>query len=649
MNENEKLYIQDLYYDAVSAPYGCLVLPWWVREKKEMYFPKHNCIVEPLICGERTFGRIAQDVRNAKRSVDIITWGFDPGMVLVRGAGAENGVRYGDILKKIASREDSPVTVRIIVWHDDILSQSKMKNIPGYYGARYPAVGCYLKKEFYSPEHQDYNANWFSDVKSGNSGSIEFHVRMIPIKYLDSCLLGESKPSGYKVKIAELYATHHQKMMLIDYENPQDAIGYVMGHNSVTDFWDTEEHLFQDERRETFFKHNSRKIIEEAEKRRWDFSKAPRIDRETGLPTFDYWSGEFSEKEEAAQKYIEDHTYVAKPYQDVSCRLRGPILHDLNHNFCQAWAESAKPSSFFFELIGVFLKPVMSRKSEASAEDNERLKARKELTWKSFKLNEGTHSVQLLRTQPLHGEKSIKECYANLTRQIHHYIFIQNQYIQYDTWSAYLLKCVERLRDKKYLKPIYVFILTSTPEDKTMDIPTYDSISILGESATMVFEHKKSVENASKGKGKLPVRPETMKAYGINVVVGSLFTCKKTGSRVKLTPDEYEEIYIHSKVAVVDDAAFTIGSANINLRSMAIDSELNILSTASDVAYGLRRDLFYQCTGNNGPACFGDMSETYNNWRGMMMRNQSFKKHGNCLESMLLPFFVDREPGEPVV
>jgi phosphatidylserine/phosphatidylglycerophosphate/cardiolipin synthase-like enzyme len=626
MDQNEKLYIQDLYYDSTSAPYGCLVLPWWVRENKEVYFPKHNCVIEPLICGEKTFKRIAQDLEKAKRSVDIITWGFDPGMVLVRGANAEDGVRYGDILKKIAKRDKSPVAVRLVVWHDDILSQSKMKNIPGYYGSNYPAVGCYLKKEFYSPEHQDYNAQWFSDVKSGAAGTIEFRIRMIPNEY----------------------ATHHQKMMLIDYDEPESAIGYVMGHNSVTDFWDTEDHLFRDPRRERFFKYDAKKILNEADKRRGDISTTFGTDGRTGLPTVSYWETEILEKQEAARKYIEERTYVTKPYQDVSCRLRGPILCDLNHNFSQAWSESAPPSSFFFELIGVLLKPVFNRKTEASRKDNEKLKPRKEMTWKSFMLNEGIHSVQLLRTQPLHGEKSIKECYANLTRQMHHYIFIQNQYVQYDTWSAYLVKCVERLRDRGFLKPIYVFILTSTPEDKGMDIPTYGTISILGKSDSMTVEHRKSVERASKGKGKLPVSSETMKAYGINVVIGSLWTCKKGGTG-KLAPDEYEEIYIHAKVAIVDDAAFTIGSANLNLRSMAIDSELNVLSTASDVAYNLRRDLFYQCSKEHGPDCFGDMGEVYRNWKRVMRKNDVYKGQGEILSSMILPFFVDREPGEPVV
>lgn len=649
MDENERFYKQDLYYDEISAPYSCLVLPWWVREYKEIYFPKHNCKIEPLICGEVTFKRIAEDLERAKRSVDIITWGFDPGMVLIRGRAAEDGVRYGDLLKDIAGRDKSPVTVRIIVWHDDILSQSKMKNIPGYYGSQYPAVGCYMKKEFYGPEHQEYNAKWFSDVKSGKAGTIEFHVRMVPTKYLDTCLLGEKEPTGYMKKISELYATHHQKMVLIDYEIPDSAVGYVMGHNSVTDFWDTEEHIFRDARRERFYNYNSTKIISEANKRAEDFSVTYGTNGENGLPTVGYSEAEFSSGYERAWKYIDERSYVTKPYQDVSCRLRGPILYDLNHNFCEAWAESVAPSSFFYELIGVLLKPFVDRKTEAKGKDVKGLDSRRKLDWKSYARNDGTHSVQLLRTQPIHKEKSIRECYANLTRQMQHYIFIQNQYVQYDTWSSYLMKCVSRLRDNKFLKPIYVFILTSTPEDKGMDIPTYDTISVLGQSDSMKVENKKSIDNASKGKGKLPVSLEAMKAYGINVVVGSLWTCKKVAGSLKLNPEEYEEIYIHAKVAVVDDAAFTIGSANLNLRSMAIDSELNILSNSSEVAFELRRDLFRQCSKQSGPDCFGSMSKTYQDWLAMMKRNENFKDRGIMLESMLLPFFVDREPGEPVV
>src|SRR5262249_61934351 len=40
-------------------------------------------------------------------------------------------------------------------------------------------------------------------------------------------------------------------------------------------------------------------------------------------------------------------------------------------------------------------------------------------------------------------------------------------------------------------------------------------------------------------------------------------------------PGQYEDIYVHAKVALVDDAWATIGSANIATRSLRGASELN--------------------------------------------------------------------------
>ncbi|EPN37198.1 phospholipase D/transphosphatidylase, partial [Pseudomonas syringae pv. actinidiae ICMP 18883] len=34
-------------------------------------------------------------------------------------------------------------------------------------------------------------------------------------------------------------ASHHQKSVLVDYELPS-AVGFVMGHNSLDEYWDTD-------------------------------------------------------------------------------------------------------------------------------------------------------------------------------------------------------------------------------------------------------------------------------------------------------------------------------------------------------------------------------------------------------------------------
>jgi phosphatidylserine/phosphatidylglycerophosphate/cardiolipin synthase-like enzyme len=180
-----------------------------------------------------------------------------------------------------------------------------------------------------------------------------------------------------------------------------------------------------------------------------------------------------------------------------------------------------------------------------------------------------------------------------------------------------------------------------------MDRPTYDVATRIGKSETMRFEHEEALEKARKKKAKPPITAEQLAVHGINVFMGSMWTC--ADAKEKLRPTDYEEIYIHSKVAIVDDAAFTIGSANLNLRSMALDSELNVLSEAKDVAYQLRADLFAQCSGSSGPKQFDNMASTFNAWVTAGFQNRKLMNSGRTLESHLLPFHVDRKPGPPVV
>lgn len=688
MNANASLYKKNLSYRSSAAPYQFLSQSWFVQVPEPVYYPRYRCSIEPLICGEEVFRRISIDIEKAQDSVDIITWGFDPGMVLVRGRTAEEGERYGDLLKRISSRE-KPVKVRLLVWHDDAAAHLQMKNNPGFYGKMFPSIDGMVVGSYYSEKHQAYNAEWYSQICSGKFPNIIFHVREVPSKYLSSALEDESSPHNPKATVAKMYLSHHQKMLLIDYEQPLQAVGYVMGHNSITDFWDTKEHKFRDERRERFYRvehsrlkmdawnrsHNSESysyVTTEAlerDKVRVNQAyvaapgyevKVPQGSKNINVVSFNAQSKTIEgwEKRQFLESaYTETHSYVTKPYQDVSCRVRGPVLFDLNHNFCQAWEESKPPSTLFLELfwhihgfmlpkIGDILEKANQRLTKEET-DRHFVKRRKNFPLKAFSISKGTHSLQLLRTQPLHAEKCIKECYANLTRQMLHYIFIQNQYIQYEPWAKHLIECVSRLRNAGYLNQIYVFILTSTPESDGMDLPTYDVASKLGLSEAMRYEHAESLERARRLKQPKMITPKELAVQGIEVFIGSLWVCADVPR--KLRPEEYEEIYIHSKVAVVDDAAFTIGSANLNLRSMALDSELNVLSDAHEIAYKLRTDLFSQCASAPGPAAFSNMKETFKEWKRIAELNRALLSAGGALKGQLLPFHVDRKPGDPVV
>jgi len=651
MNDNYKLYDQKLSYRSNAAPCQCLAQPWFIQAPHPVYVPRHGNLLKPLICGEEVFKSISNDLNAAQHTVDIITWGFDPGMVLVRGATAEDGVRYGDLLKNIATRKNNPIKVRLLVWHDDAASQKKMNNAPGYYGRLFPGIGS-ADAGFYSEAHQAFNTEWYEQACSNSIPNLHFHVRAVPLVFMSRALIGETLPDGVvlggKGLLAGMYPAHHQKMVLIDYEAPELAVGYVMGHNSITDFWDTREHLFRDHRRERFYTMNHAEL----QKAAWKEGEC----YDTPASGYVMTEQQQADKERLVQAYIDKHSHVSKPYQDVSCRVQGPVLHDLNHNFCQAWQESERPSSFFMDACRILPSTPLRLALAAtravgnvfhSEMDPDFIGRREKLPSAAFKLQKGQHSVQLIRTQPLHGEKGAKECYANLTRQMLHYMFIQNQYIQYATWAKHLIACVGRLRSAGYLKPIYVFMLTSTPERDGMDSPTYEVASKVGNSETMKVEHDKALSEARKKMTKPPITAAELADHGINVLMGSLWTCSNTEE--KLRPTDYEEIYIHTKVAIVDDAAFTIGSANLNLRSMAMDSELNVLSQAHEVAFQLRSDLFQQCAGDKGPAQFGDMRKSFKDWLDAAKTNADYKASGIKLDSQLLPFYVDRKPGAPLV
>ena len=647
MDENKHLYVQAVKYNATTGPYQSLALPWWVRTpKKLVYEQRDRGSIEPLICGEEVFMRIADDLKAATHSVDIITWGFDPGMVLKRGFKAEDGQRYGDLLLELATRKKDPVMVRLLVWFDDQLSQTLMKNIPGYYGTRFPAIGCSSETGFYSEGHQKYNARWFEKICSGEVPNICFHVRSILPEMLPRSLWGEEVPSNVAATVTARFPTHHQKMLLVDYEFPAKAVGYVMGHNSTTDFWDTAAHIYRDPRRETFYRGDP-----------MSFEEGPALNHGAGAylgTAYRPSQAELETKQQALEAALKRNAYVAKPYQDVSARVRGPVLYDLNQNFCQGWSESTPPSSYFTEKYWLVTKYLSRGLHDVSRSiqklvhrdpDHDFAKRRDAVQPDDFVLCGGQHSMQLLRTQPMHGEKTIKECYANLNRQAHHYIFIQNQYIQYGAWAEHLKTCVQNLRGGGFLKPIYVFILTSTPERDGMDIATYDVAQQLGQSATMKVLHEQALEKVRQGKREMPLTPKQLSKSGVNAVMGSLWTCVQPRPK----PDEYEEIYIHAKVAIVDDAAFTIGSANLNLRSMAIDSELNVLSQAKDVAYKLRCDLFTQCYGDPGPGQFGNMEDTFNDWQERMAKNAQAIRSNDPLKGQIVAFHVDRKPGAPLI
>jgi phosphatidylserine/phosphatidylglycerophosphate/cardiolipin synthase-like enzyme len=72
--------------------------------------------------------------------------------------------------------------------------------------------------------------------------------------------------------------------------------------------------------------------------------------------------------------------------------------------------------------------------------------------------------------------------------------------------------------------------------------------------------------------------------------------CLASSSR-KADGEHYRPIYVHAKVAIVDDVWTTVGSANLNNRGMRDDAEMNVTTLDADLAQGLRLMLWAEHLG----------------------------------------------------
>ncbi|GKQ33389.1 hypothetical protein PSTH68_27740 [Pseudomonas syringae pv. theae] len=82
-------------------------------------------------------------------------------------------------------------------------------------------------------------------------------------------------------------------------------------------------------------------------------------------------------------------------------------------------------------------------------------------------------------------------------------------------------------------------------------------------------------------------------------------------------------VYIHSKLMIVDDVYTTHGSANINTRSMMVDSELNICHEHADITQQLRRRLWDLHTMGRGMQ--DEPKAAFKAWEKIIKRNKEFK------------------------
>ncbi|MFZ5959246.1 phospholipase D-like domain-containing protein, partial [Pseudomonas knackmussii] len=99
-------------------------------------------------------------------------------------------------------------------------------------------------------------------------------------------------------------------------------------------------------------------------------------------------------------------------------------------------------------------------------------------------------------------------------------------------------------------------------------------------------------------------------------------------------------VYIHSKLMIVNDVFTTHGSANLNTRSMEVDSELNIAHEWASVSQALRRRVWELHTAGMGAQ--DDPDKAFKAWKRIINRNKDYRSKGWTPWAPLVEFYYGK-------
>ncbi|GAC1685856.1 MAG: phospholipase D-like domain-containing protein [Ktedonobacteraceae bacterium] len=236
------------------------------------------------------------------------------------------------------------------------------------------------------------------------------------------------------------------------------------------------------------------------------------------------------------------------PWHDAHAFLEGPVAADVEYNFRQRWND------------------VVHR---------HHLDARRQISEHVAPPAIETHSiVQVARTIPEHTYtfeplivQGISQLYANAFNNIERFVYLENQYL----WLHV------------YIGLEVPFLAQDSPEMER-NLRELGQALERGASATIILPDHPNVGRAFSDAGIEKLRtksPDSVEEGHFEAF------CLATSYQDSETT-HYRPIYVHAKVAIIDDVWSTVGSGNLNNRGMRDDTEMNVAVLDANHAYGLR-------------------------------------------------------------
>ncbi|HEY2774586.1 MAG TPA: phosphatidylserine/phosphatidylglycerophosphate/cardiolipin synthase family protein [Candidatus Binatia bacterium] len=236
---------------------------------------------------------------------------------------------------------------------------------------------------------------------------------------------------------------------------------------------------------------------------------------------------------------------------DVYAELRGPSASDVHHNFVQRWNEASEREAPYGSFPSLQRADDLEVPAEASPERGSSI-VQVARTVRSGAYRRDAAAPRAAALAIAGGETSIFEQYLTAVAAAERTIYIENQ----------ILLC-------------------------PMLVPSLDAALERGVEVTVVVPGRAMPEIARARR-----HPKAAPLFAMieELARHERFLMAALGS--SHDDGSHEDIYVHAKVAVIDDEWATIGSANAMFRSFYDDTELNVTTWDAGVAGGLRRALF---------------------------------------------------------
>ena len=270
---------------------------------------------------------------------------------------------------------------------------------------------------------------------------------------------------------------------------------------------------------------------------------------------FDRWDMPLHLYSSPLRRNMQDHT--PHPWHDAHAIIEGPAAGDVEHNFRQRWNDVLQRRHLDNRLL-------IPEHPLASPIESDSL-------------------IQIARTIPEHTYsfqpliiRDIAQLYANALSNAHHFIYLENQYF----WLH------------AYFGIDIPFVGTDSPEMER-NIRELGAALQRGVTVAFVLPDHPNLGRAFTDAGLARLREEAPEA----AIQGRIQAfCLATSTNIDGV-EHYRPIYVHAKVAIIDDLWSTVGSANLNNRGMRDDTEMNVAVLDTELAFSLRLMLWAEHLG----------------------------------------------------